>query len=154
MALCVSPPPQGFSHARCSSKRFTLCPARASCSPHIAPEGPPPMIAISAMIVSDRVPRFFLPTRKRTLKNCYDDGQLPLGDGENHQAKTSQEYSTEYRCCRSRTCFLSHKIHPPPLQQVQQHEIGEEQDHQDFSAVQVHEIGRASCRERGKSRVG
>src|SRR6266446_2102207 len=39
MALCVRPPPQGFSQARCSSKRLTWWPARASCSPHIAPDG-------------------------------------------------------------------------------------------------------------------
>src|SRR5437773_9402499 len=124
MALCVSPPPQGFSHARCSSKRFTLCPARASCSPHIAPEGPPPMIAISAMIVSDRVPRFFLPTRKRTLTNCYDDGQLPLGDGENHQPKTGKGIAPDYRCAGGETVFFCPSILPLRRQRLHRTELG------------------------------
>src|ERR1700739_513441 len=51
-ALCVSPPPHGFSQARCSSKILTLWPARANCSPHIAPDGPPPTIAISVIFGS------------------------------------------------------------------------------------------------------
>ena len=61
----------------------------------------------------------------------------PSGDGENHQAKTSQEYSTEYGGCRNRTGFLSHNIHPPPLQHMQEHEVGREQHHEDFTAVQI-----------------
>src|SRR3979411_2566563 len=97
-ALCVSPPPQGFSHARCSSKILTLCPARASCSPHIAPDGPPPTIAISAMVVSRCEPG--IPFRAGEPRPVG-----PLRDGEDHQAKTSLDYSTEYGRCRRRTGF-------------------------------------------------
>jgi hypothetical protein len=34
---------------------FTVCPARASSAPHIAPEGPPPTIAMSAILLSPTV---------------------------------------------------------------------------------------------------
>ena len=43
-------------------------------------------------------------------------GATPLGDGEDHQAKTSEEYSTEYCGCQRRACFLVHNVHPPALQ--------------------------------------
>ena len=45
-------------------------------------------------------------------------GTPPLGDGEDHQTKTSEEYSTE--CCgrQRRACFLVHNVHPPALQGV------------------------------------
>src|SRR5438270_3289975 len=145
MALCVNPPPQGFSQARCSSNSLTLCPVRASCSPHMAPEGPPPMIAISTMNFlglplepsvrcanAARDP--LLRKDKRQKRSC---GATPSGDGEDHQAKTSQEYSTECGGCRNRTGFLSHHIHPPPLQDMQEHEVGREQHHEDFTAVQI-----------------
>src|SRR5258708_39012024 len=62
-ALWVSPPPQGFSQARCSSKIVTVWPARANCSPHIAPDGPPPTIAISVMLLVTRGPAS-LPARE------------------------------------------------------------------------------------------
>jgi hypothetical protein len=42
----VRPPPQGFSQARCSSKRVTGKPADASRSAQRAPEGPPPTITM------------------------------------------------------------------------------------------------------------
>src|SRR5579864_45051 len=66
-------------------------------------------------------------------------GNTSSGDGEDHQTKTSQEYSTEYGGCRSRTRFVSHNVHPPPLKQVQEHEIGQKQHHEDFAAVQIEE---------------
>src|ERR1700693_4182525 len=66
MGLCVSPPPHGFSHARCSSNMLTSCPASANCSPHIAPEGPPPIIAISDMLITRFERAFFQVTGKIT----------------------------------------------------------------------------------------
>src|SRR5216684_6728235 len=118
MALCVSPPPQGFSHARCSSKILTSCPASANCSPHIAPEGPPPMIAISDTLIARR------------------EGQAFLGDGEDHQAKSSQKYSTEDRCRQRRTGFPPHQVHPHPLEHKEQRQEHREQEQQDRAAVQ------------------
>src|ERR1700730_1942117 len=108
MALCVKPPPQGFSQARCSSKILTLWPARASCSPHIAPDGPPPTIAISAMVVSRCEPGIPFPDVEPRPVG-------PLGDGEDHQAKTSLEYSTEQCRCRRRTGFFANNVHTAPL---------------------------------------
>src|SRR4029077_1295501 len=134
MALCVSPPPHGFSQARCSSKILTLCPARASCSPHIAPEGPPPTIAISAMLVSRCEPRIPFPVAEPRPKG--PSGDRPLGDGENHQAKTSLNYSTEQRRRRRRSGFITHYVHGAPLYHIEQCHVHREQAHQDFSAVQ------------------
>src|SRR4029077_1881631 len=121
-SLCVSPPPQGFSQARCSSKMLTLCPARANCSPHIAPEGPPPTIAISVMFGSSLRPRI------RSLRaNLREIGSFRQksrsGDGENHQAETSQKYSTEERRGNCRSGLLSHNVHPQPLKQKKEREV-------------------------------
>src|SRR5215831_13183533 len=101
MALCVSPPPQGFSQARCSSNILTAWPARASSAPHMEPDGPPPTIAISAMSFSLHLRR-----RARTAR-CRWAAAMPsskqhalgaeaydLGDRENHQGESSEEYST------------------------------------------------------------
>src|SRR5215469_1599664 len=91
MALCVRPPPQGFSHAKCSSKIFTEWPARASCSPHMEPEGPPPTIAIIAM---KRSHRRSTPEAIRSYIGVAL-GRRSLSDGEDRQGESSQEYSTE-----------------------------------------------------------
>src|SRR5262245_41740014 len=123
MALWVSPPPQGFSQARCSSKIFTECPARASCSPHIDPDGPPPTIAISAM----RSTRF-LPDPSPSSK--------PLCDGEDRQGEGREEYSTEYRGGRWRACSESYCIGRQPLHKGKHDEIGREQHEQDLPGVQ------------------
>src|SRR5271163_4357961 len=98
IALWVNPPPQGFSHARCSSRIFTVCPARANCSPHIAPDGPPPTIAISAIsglansrdIRSGRGTHFAMArgTRPKQVKS-------PSKQREDHQEESGQKYSTE-----------------------------------------------------------
>src|SRR6267154_5835329 len=134
-ALCVSPPPQGFSQARCSSKMLTLCPARANCSPHIAPEGPPPTIAISVMFGSS------LRSRTRSLRANLQ-AKRPFrpksrsGDRENHQAETSQKCSTEDRRRNCRSRLLSHNVHPQPLKQEEERKVQRQQDHQDSSAVQ------------------
>src|SRR5262249_51292267 len=69
--------------ARCSSKSFTEWPARASCSPHMEPDGPPPTIAISAIGFLADLSRFPFPSAKA------------LGDRENRQGESSEEYSTE-----------------------------------------------------------
>src|SRR6266550_8025488 len=50
-ALCVSPPPQGFSHASFSSKSRTFFPLAASNSAASAPAGPPPTMAIGKWII-------------------------------------------------------------------------------------------------------
>src|SRR5579859_5453714 len=117
MALCVSPPPQGFSHARCSSKMLTSCPAAANCSPHIAPEGPPPTIAISDMVMT------------RFCEGLFS------GDGEDHQAKSSEKYSTEDRRRQCRPCFLAHNVHPHPLKHAEQPQEQREQNQQYRAAV-------------------
>src|SRR5881275_2658802 len=110
----------------------------------MAPEGPPPMIAICAIPVFRRGPALSSPeriphTNPRRLPTRGCSGKTSSGDGEDHQAKTSQEYSTEYRCSGGRAGLVSHNVHPPALEQVEQREIGQKQHH---------EIGRASCRER------
>src|SRR5215471_14762427 len=64
-------------------------------------------------------------------------GNTSSGDGEDHQTKTSEEYSTEHAGRQSRACFLVHNVHPPPLQDVYQYKIRQKQDHKDFAAVQV-----------------
>src|SRR5215472_3305849 len=145
MALCVSPPPHGFSQARCSSNTFTLCPARASCSPHIEPEGPPPMIAISAItIFSLRSANSSFEAKLAARKSFAHRTQMPgcsgytsSGDGEDHQTKTSQEYSTEYRGRRSGAGLLSHNVHPPALERVNQSKIRAEQHHQECPAMEI-----------------
>ena len=49
-ALCVSPPPQGFSQASFSSKRRTSRPPAASIAPAKAPAGPPPTMAMGCCV--------------------------------------------------------------------------------------------------------
>src|SRR5207253_6165003 len=73
----------------------------------MAPEGPPPMIAICAIPVFRRGPALSSPeriphTNPRRLPTRGCSGKTSSGDGEDHQAKTSQEYSTEYRCSGGR----------------------------------------------------
>src|SRR5262245_14813011 len=121
MALWVRPPPQGFSHARCSSKIFTECPARASCSPHIDPDGPPPTIAISD-IKSTRLVGFRLRAK-------------PLRDGEDRQGKGREEYSTENRGRRGRSCPETYCIDGQPLQKGKQKEIRQEQHEKNLAGV-------------------
>src|SRR5437588_11987246 len=98
MALCVNPPPQGFSQARCSSNSLTLCPVRTSCSPHMAPEGPPPMIAISTMnflgLLLERSVRCanaaWDPLLRKDKRQRHTCGATHSGDGTDHKAKASQ----------------------------------------------------------------
>src|SRR4029077_16011089 len=119
----------GFSHARCSSKIRTLCPDRASCSPHIAPEGPPPTIAISDMFVS----RWQL----RSPQSCANSSGKSLScDGEDRQAKTAHEYSTEDRCRRGRSCFSPCHIHAQTLQHAEESKIWREEKQENFTALQ------------------
>src|SRR5271156_456789 len=105
IALWVSPPPQGFSHARCSSKILTVCPARASCSPHIAPDGPPPTIAISAISHLARS-RDIRSGRGTQFAMAQGDGakqvKSALKQREDHQKESGQKYSTEERRRRCR----------------------------------------------------
>src|SRR5271163_4110287 len=141
IALWVNPPPQGFSHARCSSKIFTVCPARASCSPHIAPDGPPPTIAISAIsrLANFREVRFraryplamALRGRGQTVKS-------PSKQRENHQAKSCQEYSTEDRRRCRRPSNFPDNIHAPPLRNADGRKIRRQQHQQNLSAMQHH----------------
>src|SRR5713226_2301071 len=122
MALCVSPPPHGFSQARCSSKMATLCPARASCSPHIALEGPPPTIAISAMVkVSPRA------WNSAPCRGIPASG--PLAGGKDHQTKTSLKYSTEKCCCPRRSASFLHDMHRASLYQIEQRHVHGQQAH-------------------------
>src|SRR5580700_3133517 len=138
MALFVSPPPQGFSHARCSSKMLTECPARASCSPHIAPEGPPPTIAISAIIALANERDF---RSGANLRAGPEDGASPANSPskkrEYHQEKSRQKYSTEERRrCRS-SSYRPDNIHPAPLHRRKHRKIQRQQHHENFSTVQI-----------------
>src|ERR1700675_3176637 len=90
MALWVRPPPQGFSQAKCSSKMVTLLPARASCSPHMAPEGPPPTIAISAIATSS-----WHAANPSGCETRHSVGLVSLSNMDNQQAETLEKYSTE-----------------------------------------------------------
>jgi hypothetical protein len=58
------------------------------------------------------------PVMKEIRERAFEE-RHPLGDGEDHQAKTSEEYSTEYGCRQGRACFLVHNVHPPALQREQ-----------------------------------
>src|SRR5207237_10575867 len=84
----------------------------------------------------------------------------PSGDGEDHQAKSTEEYSTEYGCRSGRGCLLTHKVHPPSLQDVQQYKVRQEQDHEDFAAVQAEEAegesdpGHGAAGQSGKKAAG
>src|ERR1700686_1595289 len=125
MALCVSPPPQGFSQARCSSKMWTVLPARASCSPHIEPDGPPPTITISAMSF---------------LSLCCETespGVSPSGDGENRLGKTSEKYSTEDCGGGSGAGPEPYYIHCHSLQNRKQHKIDHQQHECELRGVQI-----------------
>src|SRR5256885_13887266 len=124
MALCVSPPPHGFSHARCSSKMATSCPARASCSPHMAPEGPPPTIATFDM------GRPLAVLKKREFR------RESLCEREDRQGKTGAQYSTEDRCCRGTLCLTPHYVHRQPLQHRNNHKVQRQQHNQYLSGVQ------------------
>src|SRR4030095_7956616 len=82
----------------------TELPARASCSPHIEPDGPPPTITIAAI-------RFLSGSSGMRLRAA-----RPSGDGENRQRKSSEEYSTEKRSSRDRACLSAYYIARQPLQ--------------------------------------
>src|ERR1700680_720763 len=92
MALWVRPPPQGFSQAKCSSNMVTLLPARASCSPHMAPEGPPPTIAISAIVTSS-----WHAANPSGCETRHSVGLVSPSNMDNQQAETFEKYSTENR---------------------------------------------------------
>src|ERR1700742_4373375 len=127
---------------------FTVCPARASSAPHIAPEGPPPTTAMSAILLfSDRVrvrrrggparvtSRFTPRLRCLFLLAPPKNGQST--DREDNHAKTSEEYSTEdsRRQCGPRA--TSDNIHTCTLEQAEEREIGGEQAQQDLPVVQA-----------------
>src|SRR5256885_6308766 len=139
MALWVRPPPQGFPHARRSSKMSTEWPARASCSPHMAPEGPPPTIAISAIFLFSRVlagNACFAGRGTCRVRMLLADRS---GDGENHQTKACEEYSTEKGGgCRGAAAGANN-VHTAPLQQGEKDEVGCEKHEKDFAAMQMEE---------------
>src|SRR5438445_796088 len=78
--------------------------ARASCSPHMAPEGPPPTIATFDM----GRPLAVLKTREFRRES--------LCEREDRQGKTGAQYSTEDRCRRGTLCLTSHYVHRQSLQ--------------------------------------
>src|SRR5260221_14512479 len=57
------------------------------------------------------------------------------GDGEDHQAETSEEYSTEDGCGHWRSGLSVYKIHPETLADEKEREVYREEDQQDGSAV-------------------
>src|SRR6266849_145497 len=109
MALCVRPPPQGFSQARCSSKSVTSNPSRASRSPQMDPEGPPPTIATSRM----RVPwsPIGFPAIAQTLGH-----ESRLRQRKNGRKKPGSQYSTEQSGRRGRTGAPPHRIGAKPVE--------------------------------------
>src|SRR5580704_14854091 len=139
MALCVKPPPHGFSQASRSSKISTEWPARASCSPHIAPEGPPPTIAMSVIWV------FFLTASDSVagpLNNIAEPAerlgpvlQAILCDREDNHRKSSEEYSTEESRRQRRSGTLSDNIHTCTLEQAEHRQIRCKQHQEDLAIM-------------------
>src|SRR6266481_2358451 len=113
---------------------WTLCPARANCSPHIAPDGPPPTIAISVMFGSSPRPAFAPCARICRIK-ALSVQRACSGDGENHQAESSKKYSTEDRCGNCRSGLPVHEVHAEPLEDEKEREVYRKEDHQDGPAV-------------------
>src|SRR5712692_8492720 len=147
MALCVSPPPHGFSQARCSSNSVTLKPAPASRSAQIEPEGPPPTMAISRMRTSHPVaglsPAWMRP---------WDSGQR-----EHSRQKPSGQYSTKDRGCRRGTGAPADGIHPEPLKNRNERQEDGEKDDEQLSAVKQkereHEDGRSQGSQRRDQKI-
>src|SRR5690349_17061725 len=102
----------------------TSFPARANCSPHIAPEGPPPTIAILDM--GRPLLPFLLPVEVR---------REPSRERENRQGETGAQYSTENRCSRRALCLTSYYVDCQPRQYSENHEIRRQQEHQYFRRV-------------------
>src|SRR2546423_8114939 len=134
MALWVSPPPQGFSQARCSSKISTWWPARASCSPHIAPEGPPPMIAILDMVSRGQL-RISLAGNEISRESPHRPADY-LGDGEDHQAKTREQYSTEEGRREGGGGFFSDTFHAQKRKDEKHSQVQSQKNKEDSAAVQ------------------
>src|SRR5271170_5066086 len=103
MALWVSPPPQGFSQARCSSKSVTSYPAEARRSPQIAPAGPPPTMAILRMPCTS-------------------------SDRKNRCKEPSREYSTEEGGGRRRAGVSVHGITTQTLKEGEDREISDQEE--------------------------
>src|SRR5579859_880087 len=104
---------------------WTVLPARASRSPHIEPDGPPPTITISAM---------------GYLSLCCETespGAKPSGDGQYRQGKTSEQYSTEDCGGGSRACPDPYYIHCHSLQNRKQHKIDHQQYEGELRRVQI-----------------
>src|SRR5215470_14131380 len=122
---------------------FTVCPARASSAPHIAPEGPPPTIAMSAILLfSDCVevrrrvevlPR--VTSRLRCPFTCWPCQNGRSTDREDNHAKTSEEYSTEDSCRQCGPGAASDNIHTCTLEQAEECKIGCQQRQKDLSVV-------------------
>src|SRR5215467_3354710 len=142
MALCVSPPPQGFSQARCSSKILTEWPVRASSAPHMEPDGPPPTIAISAMcFLADLRRRSHTARCRCSGRDAFSGAELrvvvTLSDGKNHQGESSEEYSTE-DCGGGRgLCPETNEVRGQTLQQGKDDEITDKQKEQDCSGMEI-----------------
>src|ERR1700722_941883 len=124
---------------------FTVCPARASSAPHIAPEGPPPTIAMSAILLfSDRVEVRRRGGPARVTPRLL--ARLPVGhrpkngqstDREDNHAKTSEEYSTEDSRRQCAAGAASDNIHTCTLEQAEDREIGCEQGEKDLAVMQA-----------------
>ena len=63
-------------------------------------------------------------------------GDGSLGEGKDHQAKASEEYSTEKRRCCRRTGFFADDVHGAPLQDVKESQVNGQQADKNFSVVQ------------------
>src|SRR5207253_10270917 len=105
----------------------------------LRPPPRPPLFPYTTLFRSLSSPERIPHTNPRRLPTRGCSGKTSSGDGEDHQAKTSQEYSTEYRCSGGRAGLVSHNVHPPALEQVEQREIGQKQHHEDFAAVEIQE---------------
>src|SRR6266567_4674686 len=68
-------------------------------------------------------------------------GDGSLGEGKDHQAKASEEYSTEKRRRRRRTGFFADDVHGAPLQDVKESQVSGQQADKDFSVVQNQDAG-------------
>src|SRR5712692_3320833 len=142
MALCVSPPPHGFSQARCSSNSVTLKPAPASRSAQIEPEGPPPTMAISRM-------RTYHPVADPLSRM---DARLASSQREHSRQKPGGQYSTKDGGCRRGAGAPADGIHPEPLKnRNERQEDGEKNDEQ-LSAVKQKEREHKDSSRQGSQR--
>src|SRR6185437_12006378 len=122
-----------------------------SCSPHIAPEGPPPTIAISAMILSRCWYRTPSLNAERTgggrVWQYNFSRRSPSSGGKNHQAKPDEKYSTEKGRRRRRGGYFPDNFHAPNLERTKERKVGRKENQQDLGAVQEQDTrdDRAPC---------